>query len=82
MYNLIDYSSNYFEATGTLWFYSKYKATNFGADIANDNNFKSFKYKAKLLENTEADGTNVILRNATIAVPLKYLSNFWRSLAH
>ena len=25
----------------------------FNVDIANDNNFKSFKYKAKLLENTE-----------------------------
>ena len=26
------------------------------------------------------DGVNGILRNVTIAVPLKYLSNFWRSL--
>ena len=32
------------------------------------------------MENAEADGTNGILRNATIAAPLKYLSNFWRSL--
>ena len=30
----------------------------------------------KLLENTVADGANGILRNATIAVPLKYLANF------
>ena len=37
-------------------------------------------YKAKLLENTEADNTNGILKNPTIAVPLKYLSHFWRSL--
>ena len=37
-------------------------------------------YKAKLLENTEADGANGILKNATIAVSLKTLSNFWRSL--
>ena len=29
--------------------FSKDEATNFKADIANDNNFKSFKYKAKLL---------------------------------
>ena len=42
--------------------------------------FKSFKNKAKLLGNTEADGANGILKNATIAVPLKYWSNFWRSL--
>ena len=26
------------------------------------------------------DNNNPILKNATIAVPLKYLSNFWRSL--
>ena len=37
-------------------------------------------YKAKLLENTEADRANGILKNAAIVVPLKYLGNFWRSL--
>ena len=30
--------------------------------------------------NTEAEGANEFLRNITIAVPLKYLINFWRSL--
>ena len=51
--------------------------------IVNDNNFKSFRYKAKLLVNTAAladNAANGILKNATIAVPLKYLSNLWRSL--
>ena len=76
IYNLIEYSSNYSETTGSLWFYSKVEATNFNADNENTNNFKSFKYKAKLLGNTVADGANVILKNATIAVPLKYVSNF------
>ena len=80
MYNLIEYKSNYSEATGSLWFYSKGERTNFNADIANNNNFKYFEYKAKLLGNIEADGANGILRNATIAVPSKYLSNFWKSL--
>ena len=37
-------------------------------------------YNSKLLENTEGDGANGILKIATIAVSLKYLSNFWRSL--
>ena len=37
---------------------SKDEATNFNVDIANDNNFKSFKYKVKLVGNTEADGAN------------------------
>ena len=80
MYNLKEYSWNYSETTGSLWFCSKDEATDFNADIANTKNFKSFMYKAKLLENTEADGANGILKNATIAVTLKYLSNFWRSL--
>ena len=80
IHNLIGYSSNYSETTGSLWFYSKDEATNFHADIANTNNFKSFKYKTKLLKNTEACGANGILRNARIAVPLKYLSHFWRLL--
>ena len=83
MYSLKEYSSNYSETTGSSWFYSKDEANNFNNNIANTNNFKSFKYKAKLLGNTVAQtapkAANGILRNAT-AVPLKYLSNFWRSL--
>ena len=74
MYNLIEYSSNYSEKIISLWFHSKDEATNFNADIANDNHFKSFKYKAKLVENTFS-------QDATISVSLKCLSNFWRSLA-
>ena len=42
IYNLIEYSSNYSETTEKLWFY---EATNFDADITN-NNFKYFEYKA------------------------------------
>ena len=76
MYNLIEYSSNFSETTGSLWFYSKDQATNFNANIENTNNFKPFNYKAKLLENTVSYGANGVLRNPTIAVLLKYLSNF------
>ena len=47
MYNLIEYSSNYSETTGILWFYLKDKATNFNADITNVHNFKSSKHKVK-----------------------------------
>ena len=84
MYNLIEYSSNYSETTGSLWFHSKDEVTNFNAGIDNTNNFKSFKYQAKSLRNTVAQRTsnqaNGILNNSTTAVPLKYLSNIWRSL--
>ena len=54
MYSLIEYSLNYSETTGSLWFSSKDEATNLNADITNDNNFKSFRYKTKLLGNTTA----------------------------
>ena len=44
----------------------------------NTNNVKRFMYKAKLLGNAVAVGVNAILRNTTSALPLKYVSNFWR----
>ena len=62
-----------------LCYYSKDEATSFNSDIANNNNFKSFEYKAKLLKKIEAVGANETSKNATIALLLKYLSNFWRS---
>ena len=41
----------------------------------------SFKYKASLLGKADdADGNDRSLKNAKIVVPLKYLSNFYRSL--
>ena len=45
--------------------------------MTNDDNTPLFKYKAGLIANTEANGTK---NRVKIAVPLKYLSNFWRSL--
>ena len=43
VYNLLEHSSNYFDTTSGLWFYSKDEATNFNADIENHNGFKSFE---------------------------------------
>ena len=54
----------------------KDETADFNNNIANTDNFKSSKYKFKLLENTVADEANGILTNATISVPLKHLSNF------
>ena len=45
--------------------------------MSNDYNAPSFKYKASNIGNTENNGTK---NGVKIAVPLKYLSNFWRSL--
>ena len=50
MYNLLEYSSNYSGMTGSLWFYCKDEATNLNNDFSNTNNFRSFKYQAKLVE--------------------------------
>ena len=45
--------------------------------MTNDNNTPSFEYKATIISNTEANGTK---NRVKTAVPLKYLSNFRRSL--
>ena len=76
IYNLIEYSDNYSDTSGSLWQFKRNEITN-NADGTNDNNASSFKYKANLIGNTEANGTK---NGVKIAVPLKYLSNFWRSL--
>ena len=75
-YNLIEYSDNYYYTSGTLWQFARDEIIN-NADVTNDNNAFSFKYKANLVGNT---GNNGRKNGVKIAVPLKYLSNFWRSL--
>ena len=76
MYNLIEYSDNYSDTSGSLWQFKRDEIIN-NADVTNDNNAPSFKYKANLIGNTEDNGRK---NGVKIAVPLKYLSNFWRSL--
>ena len=76
MYNLLECNWSYSDTTGSLWFYYKEVAINFNANIARN---VSFKYNNRLIESTDADRVSEILRNATIAVPLKY-NSFWRSL--
>ena len=56
------------------------KHLDFNANIANTDDFKSFIYKAKLLRKNEADNANGIFKNNAVSVPLKYLTNFWRSI--
>ena len=75
MYNLIEYSDNYSDTSGSLW---QFKRDEIEGDVDLTvnaqhipNNSSSFKYKSSFITN----------RNGVkIAVPLKYLSNFWRSL--
>ena len=76
MYNLIEYSDNYSDTSGSLWDFKRDEIDN-NANVTNDNNAPSFKYKANIIGNTENNGAKYGVK---IAVPLKNLSNFWRSL--
>ena len=71
MYNLIEYSVNYSRTSGSLWQYYKDDPDN------NLENSESFKFKLKITGNTPNDGN---AKDVGIMVPLKYLSNFWRTL--
>ena len=70
-YNLTEYSDNYSKTSGGLWQYYR--------DNPNDTitQSESFKYKVKITGKTHAaDNT----KDFRIAVPLKYLSNCYRTL--
>ena len=71
MYNLIEYSDNYAKTSGSLWQYYR--------DEPDDNlaDSESFKSKIKITGKTPDDDNE---KDVEIMVPLKYLSNFWRTL--
>ena len=71
MYNLIEYSDNYSKTTVNLWQYYR--------DEPNDNltDSESLKSKIKITGKTPDDGNT---KDVEIIVPLKYLSDFWRTL--
>ena len=78
MYNLLKYSDNYSDTSGNLRNFKRDKIE--GDAVLTINNASSFKYKANLIGDNVADGANRKKENVKIAVPLKYLRNFWRSL--
>ena len=71
MYNVTEYSDNYSKTSGSLWQYYK--------DDPNNNlkDSESFNSKVKITGETPADRNT---KDVEIIVPLKYLSNFWRTL--
>ena len=83
MYNLIECSDNYSDASGSLW-QLKRDEQPINNNVAFINltaeNSSPFKYKSNLIGNIVADGANGKIEGVKITVPLKYLSNFWRSL--
>ena len=84
MYNLIEYSDNYQDLSATLYQYKRdEQPEDDPVPALTADNSSSFKYKIKLLGNvTEVVGNAAGVRrlNVKIVVPLKYLSNFFRSL--
>ena len=80
MYNLIEYSDNYQDSSTTLYQYKRDEPPEDDdvAELTADNS-SSFKYKVNLLGNPVLDG-NIAKRSVKVVVPLKYLSNFFRSL--
>ena len=87
MYNLLEYSNDRSMTSGNLWNYYR-DEVNDSADENNDaNNFRInnnkatkceyFEYKSKLIWRTPNKGGR---SDTEVVVPLKYLSNFWRTL--
>ena len=80
MYNLIEYSDNYQDSSATLYQYKRDEPPEDNAiDNLTVNNSSSFKYKVNLLGNPRV-ADNIAKLSVKVVVPLKYLSNFFRSL--
>ena len=83
MYNLLEYSKNYEKISGSLFncYRDEQSQITVGAGnnatIISIRNSKSFDYKTKIVGTLAA---NVLEKEVTIAIPLKYLGNFWRTL--
>ena len=84
MYHLLEYNKNYFMTSGSFWNYYRDKvndaADKTGANHWRNNNkttSKSFEYTTYMIRTTPANSNRL---DTEVVVPLKYLSNFWRSL--
>ena len=51
---MIEYSDNYSDSSGSLWDFKRDKLAN-NANVTDDDNAPSFKYKADLIADTEAN---------------------------
>ena len=82
MYNLLEYSKKYQITTGSLWNYYRHEPSS-SVDVNNIThsilNSQSFDCKASFMENGVIHN-NLTKNDVKVVVPLKHLSNFWRSL--
>ena len=84
MYNLLEYSKNYEKTSGSLFNYYRDESSEItigaGKNAINISirNSKSFDYKTEITGSLDADEDEK--EDVEIAIPLKYLGNFWRRL--
>ena len=84
MYNLLEYSKNYEKTSGSLFNYYRDEPKEHTIGAGNNainisiRNPKSFDYKTKITGSYDAGEDEK--EDVKIAIPLKYLGNFWRSL--
>ena len=90
MYNLIEYSDNYSDTSGSLFQFEEDEQP-LNIDNLDVDNSISFKYKSNLLKglairddpantNPDIEDAYRLFLNAQIVVPLKYVSSFSRTL--
>ena len=83
MYNLLEYRKNYRKITGSFWNYYRDEPSN-----PLSSNSESLKYQTIITGSTynvgvgeEGYDANKVGKNQTeVVTPIKYLSNFWKSL--
>ena len=73
MGNLLEYSDNYQNSTGRLYQFKRDEPPDDNANVGNATT--SLVYKSKLNKGTDDNNVN----NVKIVVPLKYVSNSFRS---
>ena len=93
IYNLLEHSKNYKKTTGNLWNY--YRDEPSDPLSSNSKPFKyktsitgnSYNIDEKItdddgneVDNPEYDANKVVKNETEVVIPLKYLSNFWKSL--
>ena len=93
MYNLLEYSKKYRKTTGNFWNYYRDETSN--PLSSNSESFKyktsitgnTYNIDEKItdddgneVDNPKYDANKVGKNETEVVIPLKYLSNFWRSL--
>ena len=93
MYNLLEYSKNYRKTTGSLWNYYRHEPNDPLSSDSESYKYKtniqgnSYNVDKKItdddvneVDNPKYDANRVSKNETDVVIPLKQLSNFWRSL--